>query len=188
MTELNLGPAPESSPLKSILIAVAVLIAIAAAVFYFNPRKTAELTVTKTELVAQTADAKHSVGGIVGQPVETDNDLYVVVTLRIENKLRLPIFINGINAAYTPSDDAPIAVQSMRASDLPRVEEIFPTIKPLMTNPLTFDNGIDPKSAIEGTVLLQFPGITEAAWKSRKTATLTVDLAHQDPQTVTIPQ
>jgi hypothetical protein len=190
MTELNLGPAPESSPLKSILIAAAVLIAVAAAVFYLNPRKTAELTITKTALYAMqtSANAKPSVGGIVGQPVATDNDFYVVVTLRIENKLRLPIFINGINAAYTPPDGTPIAVQAMRATDVPRVEEIFPAIKSLMTNPLTFDNGIDPKSATEGTVLLQFPGVTEAAWKSRKTATLTVDLAHQDAQTITIPQ
>jgi hypothetical protein len=190
MTDLNLGPAPESSPLKSILIAAAVLIAVAAAVFYLNPRKTADLTITKTTLYATqtSSDAKSGVGGIVGQAGETNNDFYIVVTLRIANKLRLPIFINGINATYTPPDGAPIAVQSMRATDIPRVEEIFPAIKPLMTNPLTFDNGIDPKSATEGTVLLQFPGVTEAAWKSRKSATLTVDLAHQDPQTITIPQ
>jgi hypothetical protein len=189
MSELNLGPAQERSPLKAILIALAILLAVAVAVFYLNPRKTAELSVTKTELYAAhtTFNAESSGVHVIGQGAHTEDDLYVVATVHIQDKLRLPIFISTITSTYTTQDNETLDTTAPGASDLARIEESFPALTPMMSHPLDLQSGIDPGGSAEGTVLLHFPGLTEKDWKARKSATLTVNLAHQAPQTITIP-
>jgi len=190
MSDLNLGPTPQSSPLKSFLIAVALLAAVAAAVFYFTPRKTAELSVPKVELYAAhtTTTGQRGDFNVVGQLGESENDLYVAVTLRVENKLHLPIFINSVDATYATPADTVIDTKALSLADVSRIEQTFPALTPLMSNPLSFDPAIAPGSASQGTILLHFSGLTQQDWKARKSATLTVNLAHQDPQTITIPQ
>jgi hypothetical protein len=189
MPDLNLGPTQHSSPLKSILIAIAILAAVAAAVFYFTPRRTAELSVPKVQIYAAhtTTAAQRGDFNVVGSLGENEDDLYVAVTLRVENKLRLPIFINSIDSTYTTPADTVLDTKALSLTDISRIEETFPALTPLMPNPLSFDPAIAPQSATEGTILLHFSGLTKQAWKARKSTTLTVNLAHQDPQTITIP-
>jgi len=189
MPDLNLGPAPQTSPLKSILIAIVILVAIAAAVFYLNPRKTAELTISNVQLyAAHTATNSQSDGfRIVGQAAETDDDLYIVATVNLQNKLRFPIFIQSIDATYTTADNTFDTAKALGPADITRLEETFPALTALMSNPLSFDPGIEPSATAKGTILLHFSGLTEKSWKARKSATLTVNLAHQNPQTTPIP-
>ena len=189
MPDLNLGPAPQTSPLKSILIAIILLAAIATAVFYLNPRKTADLTVSNVQLYAAhtTTNSQQNGFHIVGQAAEIDNDLYVIATVNLQNKLRLPIFIQSIDATYTTTDNTFDTTKALSPTDVARLEETFPVLTPLMPNPLSFDPAIDPGSTAKGTVLFHFSGLTENSWKARKSATLTVNLAHQNPISITMP-
>ena len=190
MPDLNLGPAPESSPVRSILIAAVVLAAIAIGVFYFGPHRTAEITIPKTQIYAAHTTSKDTSAGemhIVGQLAESENDLYVIATLHLKNNLPVPIYINNVTATYTTPQDTVIDARAPGASDLARIKEIFPALVPMLPNPIPLDDGIPAKSAVEGTVLLHFPGLTEQTWKERKSTTLTINFVHQSPQTITIP-
>ena len=189
MPDLNLGPAPQTSPLKSILTAIAILAAIAAAVFYLNPRKTANLTISNVQLYAAHTVTKGQQNGfrIVGQAPEIDNDLYVIATVNLQNKLLLPIFIQSIDATYTTTDNTFDTAKALTPSDIARLEQTFPALTPLISNTLSFDPAIDPGATTKGTILLHFSNLTEKSWKARKSATLTVNLAHQNPQTTPIP-
>jgi len=189
MSALNLGPAPQSSPAKAILIAVVVLGAVAAGVFYLNPRKTAELHVSNVKTYTYTGQPQQAKkgGNLIGGTQFIEHDLYVVATLHIDNKLRLPLFINGIDATYTAPDGSEQTAHAATADSLGRLEEIFPDLKPLLPSPMDFTGTIAPASASEGQVLLEFPGFTEDVWKQRKAGTLTVNFTHQSPMTVAIP-
>jgi len=189
MPDLNLGPAPQTSPLKGILIAIAILAAIAAAVFYLNPRKTADLAVSNVQLYAAhtTTNSQQNGFRIVGQAAETDDDLYVIATVTLQNKLRLPIFIQSIDATYTTTENTFDTAKALSPTDVARLEQSFPALTPLMPNQLSFDPAIGPGSTAKGTALFHFSGLTEKSWKARKAATLTVNLAHQNPQTIPIP-
>jgi len=189
MSDLNLGPPQQSSPLKSILIAIIILAAVAAAVFYFTPRKTAELSVPKVQLYAAhtTTAAQRGSFNLVGSLGESENDLYVVATVNIKNNLPIPIYLDNITATYTTPQDTVLEARAPSATDLARLEEIFPALTPLMTMPLSLSEGIPAKSTVQGTVLLHFPGLTDQTWKERKSTTLTFNYIHQTPQTVPIP-
>jgi len=190
MSDLNLGPAQQSSPLKGILIAAVVLIAIAAGVFYLGPHRTADITIPKTQLYAAhttSKDTSDSQMHIVGQRAESENDLYVVATLNIKNNLPIPIYLDNITATYTSPEDTVLDSRAPSAADLSRLEEIFPALTPLMQTPLSLSEGIPAKSTVQGTVLLHFSGLTEQTWKEHKSTTLTLNFIHQSPQTVSIP-
>jgi hypothetical protein len=190
MSDLNLGPAPQSSSAKSIIIAVVVLAAVAVGVFYLNPRKTAELQVSNVQTYTYTSEPQQakSGGNVMGGTESIEHDLYVVATLHIDNKLRLPLFINGIDVTYTAADGSDQTAHATNLSDLNRLVEIFPNLKPLLPHPINFSNEVSPKSVSKGQILVEFPGFTEDLWKQRKSASLTVNLAHQGTQTIAIPQ
>jgi hypothetical protein len=175
---------------RSLLIAAVVLAVVAAAVFYFNPRETAVITVSKVQLYAAQSTSTQAAGGfgVIGSAPETSNDLYVVVTLQVENKLRLPIFFNGITTTYTTKQDTVQEERALSIADETRVEETFPALTAIMPQPLSSQAGVEAKSIAEGQLLFHFSGFTEAMWKDRKTATLTLNLQHQNSITVTLPQ
>jgi hypothetical protein len=189
MSDLNLGPSQQSSPLKGILIAVVVLAAVAVGVFYLGPHRTAEITIPKTHLYAAHTTSKSLPGAphIVGQLAESENDLYVVATLNIKNNLPIPIYLDNVTATYTSPEDTVLDARAPSATDLSRLEEIFPALSPLMPTPLPLSEGIPAKSTVQGTVLLHFPGLTEQTWKEHKSITLTLNYIHQSPQTIPIP-
>ena len=62
----------------------------------------------------------------------------------------------------------------------------FPALKDLASSPLLRETLIAPGQTAEGMVLLRFP-VTQAVWNARKSATLNVDLYHQGPLTISIP-
>jgi hypothetical protein len=190
MSDLNLGPAQTGSPVKSILIAVVVLAAIAAGIYYLNPRSTANITVPATQLYAAHTTSNDTASGemhIVGQLAESENDLYVIATLNVHNNLPIPIFLDSVTATYTTPQDTVIDTRAPSAADLARLEQIFPALTPLLPTPFPLSDAVAAKSTVQGTVLLHFPGLTEQTWKQRKSTTLTVNFTHQAPQTVNLP-
>jgi hypothetical protein len=189
MPDLNLGPTEHRSPLNSILIAAAVLLAIFTALYFFTWHKIAEITVTRAEVFAPHTEFKQMPGAVhvLGAPPSAEDNVYIVATIRFTDKMRLPIFFSSASATMLDSTGAALEATVVPARDMPRMEASFPALTPMLTQPLVDGDEIAPGATREGTVLLLFPGITEDIWKAKKSATLTLNLAHQQPQTVPIP-
>lgn len=158
--------------------------AIAAVVFWLNPHRTADLKITRTR-TWQSHTAFKSDTIVVGQDTAEDN-LYVLATLRIDDRLRLPLFIKDMTATLTTADGQTLSSNALEKTELPSLYQIFPAIKPLASAPLLRETAIQPGQFAEGMVLLQFQ-TTKDVWDHRKSAELTVDFYHQSPMTVTIP-
>jgi hypothetical protein len=195
--ELHLAPPPDRSTLiPKLLIAALVLLAIGAAIYFLNPRKTAELSVQKIDLFAPHTVFKEmpSSTHIIGALPSSEDDLYVVATVSITDKLRLPIFLNSTSATLTTASGQTIPATTISASDVPRLEQTFPQILPLVSppaaSPINFgaEETVAPGTTRTGTVVMLFPQTTAATWHSRRSATLTIELANDAaPLTVTLP-
>lgn len=195
MSDLQLAPARDRSVLPALLIALLVLAVVAWAVFYFNPHKVSELKVTEVKTFApqtqmgELAPAAHSNMRVIHNKSSytAENDLYVVATVSITDKLRLPIFLNGANVDVTFADGSQVQTHMLALSDVKRLSTIFPAITPLAGNPLADDEEIAPGSTRVGTIVLPFPSRNAEAWSSKRNATLTVVLRNQEPQTTRLP-
>jgi len=165
------------------------MILIAVAVFLLNPRKTAEVSVQKLEFYAPPAVAP-PVDTVMypGNPKPAENDLYVVATVQITDKLRLPIAPDGPSATLTLADGSSIDGQFLAGQDLPRLETVFPPLTALLTKPgmtpIAVGETISPGATRTGEVMLLFPNVTQAAWDAKKSATLTINIIQQKPVTV----
>ncbi|MDE1155517.1 MAG: hypothetical protein PW735_07265 [Acidobacteriaceae bacterium] len=191
MAELSLAPEPNRSPLKALVIAACVLVLVALAIFFLNPRKVSELTVTQAEVFAphtRMNSMQLNTGmRVLGTTPEERDDLYIVATVKLENKLRLPIYYSWAEAKLVDPTDAEAQANLITGSDLTNLETSFPNLKPLLPHPLHDGDEAAPGQTLQGQVLFLFPRLNADQWKSRKRATLTLNLAHQDPQTTTIP-
>ena len=120
-----------------LVIAAIVMTVIGAAVYLLNPRKTAEITAQKIDIFAPHTVFNETPGGgnVIGTAAESEDDLYIVATLRIEDKLRLPIFLTGTSATLTNADGTTVEATVISPQDLPRLEETFPQITPLVSAP-----------------------------------------------------
>lgn len=193
--DLNLAPPSDGNRLiPKLAIAGAVMIVVAAAVYWLNPRKTAEITVQKTELFAPHTEFQQtpSSSQVIGAQAETEDDVYVVATLGIEDKLRLPIELTNLSATLTTKSGSTIEATVVGPMDLPRLEETFPQIRPLVKPPaapaLNFQDEIAAGATRVGTVVLLFPQASEGDWRAKQSATVTVHLAHDAaPITVALP-
>jgi hypothetical protein len=194
MSELNLGPPPERNYVPAIVISAIVLVVIVALLFVLNPRKTAEISVQKVDLYAPHTEFHQMPGAshVIGAPAQVEDDLYVLASLRIQDKLRLPIFLGSYSATLTQSDGSSLDATLVAPVQFQRLEEILPALTPLLTQPqigqpLKYSDEIDPGTARVGYVLLLFPQITEAQWRAKKSASITFELRDQLPQTVKLP-
>jgi len=188
------SPDDENNPLPKILIAAAVMIVIGVAVFLLNPTETAELSVQKVDLFAPhtVMNAAEGGGQVVGVAPSAEDDLYVVATLKITDKLRLPIFVDSYTATLVTSSGATLDATIVAGQLLPKVGETFPQILPLVNppaaTPIKFDDAIQPGDTKVGSVVLLFPNASEKIWREKKSATLTLTLSHDAaPLTVALP-
>jgi hypothetical protein len=193
--ELHLAPPPDrNNPVPKFLIASLVMIVAGVAVFMLNPRKTVEISVQKVDLFAPHTEFKATPGEnqIIGAPAASEDDLYVVATLRITDKLRLPIFLDSNSATMTTAEGATVEATVISPHDLPRLEQTFPQVLPLVSppsaQPISFDDAVAPGATRLGSVVLLFPQISAKAWQTKKSATLTLNRAHDAaPQIVALP-
>lgn len=130
-----------------------------------------------------------SLSKVVGHEDEAQDDLYVVTTVRIDNRLKIPLTINEITGTLTPADESvdPITSTAVEKSDLDNLYITFPALKPLSSAPLLRETAIEPGGHAEGMVLLHFP-ITKDDWDKSKSASVTINFYHQDPLTVPLPK
>jgi hypothetical protein len=188
--ELKLVAPPEPGhPLRKFIVAGIVMALVAVALVFLTPRKTAELTILKVEPFAPHTEFKAAPGAmhVLGTAPAAEDDLYIVATVRITDKLRLPIFLNGYTAALINPDGTQLNATAIAPRDLARLEETFPALTPMAQHPLDDKTPIPPGETREGTIVLQFPGLSATAWSGRKSASLTIDLTHQGPQTIDFP-
>lgn len=177
-----------------ILIAVVVLVIAGALVLQFTPHTTADVNIPHT--AAYAAHTVYKTDTIAVANTVAQDDLYVLATIHIDNRLRLPLFLKDFTATVNPANPdgslaEPITTSAAEKTDLPNLYTTFPNLKTMadqdLKGPLYRDTQIDPGKSAEGLVLLHFP-IDQATWDHRKSATLTISLYHQQPITVLIPK
>lgn len=189
MADSNDSPSYTRGPLVATVIAVLVVIAAGIAIFLFNPRKIADLSVVKEDLFAPHTQFESAGGAmhVLNQPASAEDDLYVVARIRITDHLRIPFYMGDWTGQLKLADGHTLDATTVPGRELPRLEQIFPALTPLVSTPLNFDDQVAAGATHEGTVILLFPNITEDQWKSKQNATLTIDLRDQGPQTVALP-
>jgi hypothetical protein len=180
--DLKLAPPLPSSPLRGIVFAVAILGVIGTAWFYFFPQRSAHLTVMHVAVYpAHTVFQSPSIA--VG--TTTQDDLYVMAILRVQNGLKIPVFLKDFTATLTDADGQQLSTGAVEKPDFPVIYSNFPAVQALASAPLNRETAITPGASTEGMVMLHFPG-TQEMWDKRKDAVLTVAFYHQEPLSVSI--
>ena len=169
--------------LAPVLLAFLILGIVLALVLRFTPHRTADLTITRTIIVPTHTVFKSD--SIVVANQHAEDQLYVLTTLRIDDRLHLPLFLKDFTATLTTAEGEEITTSAVEKLDLENVYTSFPALKSLASEPLLRDTMISPGQSAEGMILLHFP-ITKEVWDHRRTAVLNIDLYHQGEQQVLI--
>ena len=171
-------------------IIVVLIVAIAfAGIYFFTPHRIADLTVTHTAILPTHTVFKAPSGGtkVVGAQDDSQDVLYVLTTVRIDDRLKLPIFIDDITGTLTAADDTVTGSSAIEKHEFDNLYTTFPALKPLASAPLYRDTEIQPGEHAEGMVLLHF-SVDQPTWDQRKSASVTIVLRNQGPLTVDIPK
>jgi hypothetical protein len=184
VADLTFSQSKRRNLVAPLLIAVLVLAGAAAFILHSLPNKDADLKITHVATwSSHTVFKSDSI--VVGQD-STEDNLYILTTLRVDNHLQIPIFLKDFTATLTTANGQLLTASAIEQSDLPNLYQTFPDLKPLSTIPLLRETSIVPTRSADGMILLRFP-ITKADWDHRQSATLSVAFYHQPPQTITIP-
>lgn len=157
--------------------------------FRLTPRTTADVKVTHLDLVPTHVVFK-SETNVVGSDQSIDT-LYIIATIKVTDKLRLPLFFKDFTATLTPADGTPgTATSAVERGDLLNLYTSFPAVRKVAAAeaapPLLRESRVDPGQTVEGFVVLHFP-VTPEIWQSRHDAVLTIDLYHQGSLSVPLP-
>ena len=183
MSDLKFAQPVRRNLLVPVLLAFLILGIILALVLRFTPHKTADLAIKRTLVFPTHTVFKSETIVVANQHAE--DDLYVLTTLRIDDRLHLPLFLKDFTATLTSADGEQITTSAIEKQDLDTVYTSFPDVKALATEPLLRDTMISPGQSAEGMILLHFP-VTKDVWDKRRNAVLNVDLYHQGTQEILI--
>ena len=188
MADLSFSQAPRRNLLAPILLSVLVLALAGYLIWRFTPHRTADLSVTSTAVFPVHLVFKGDTI-VVGRD-QVEDDVYVLVTVRLKNELRLPLFLKDFNGSLIHADTLPLTTSAVQKADIATLYQTFPALEKLaakQAKPLDRETRIDPGQTVDGTVMLHFP-ITPDVWDTRQDATLTIDLYHQPSLTLTVPK
>jgi hypothetical protein len=185
VSELKFSQPARRNLLAPVLVAFVILGIAIALVLRYTPHTIADLTILRTA-VYPTHTLYKSDTMVVGRD-QAQDDLYVLTTIRIEDRLNLPIFLKDFTATLLTADGDQVTTSAVQKTDLENLYTTFPALKPLSSAPLLRETLIDPGHSAEGMILLHFP-VTEEEWNHRRSAILHIDLYHQGPISITIPQ
>jgi hypothetical protein len=183
VSDLKFAQPARRNLLAPVLLAFLILGIVLALLLRFTPHKTADLTIVRT-IVYPTHTVFRSDSIIVGNQ-HAEDALYVLATLRIDDRLHLPLFLKDFTATLTTAEGEEITTSAVEKPDLENVYTSFPALKSLASEPLLRDTMISPGQSAEGMILLHFP-VTKEVWDHRRTAVLNIDLYHQGEQQVLI--
>lgn len=179
----------ERGPVISVVLAFIIMVVVVVIVYLLVPHKITAMTVSKVDVFAPHTEFQASQGSmaVVGEPGQTEDDLYVVAHLNITDKLHDPVYISGWSGTVTFADGTTMDSTYIAKSSLPRLEQIFPNIATLVTDPLSDQDKLDPGVARSGSVILLFPNTTQDKWDKKGSAVLTLTLRDHASQTVKLP-
>ena len=180
----------DRSPLVAIVLAIIIMVAVAVTVYLVIPHKLTDLSVSKVDIYAPHTEYRASQGGsvqILGETAQSEDDLYVVAHINITNKWKQRMFISGWSATAMFTDGSTVDSTLVARSELPRLEQIFPQITSLVTNPIGDGDELDPGVTKSGSIVLLFPNVTQDRWNTKRSAVLTIDLHEHVAQTVKLP-
>ena len=189
----KLAPVPEPtfaqperrSFLVPILVALAALALASGIAIHFYPATTVNIDHIHTDVVdTHTVFATKTI--VIG-PQKSQDVLYIVEDLRVDNQLRLNIFLDDFELTLTDADGAQLVVKAVQKTDLPTLRSSFPQLQPMLTTPLLRETSIEPGKAAQGAVVFSLP-LPKATWDTRRSAVIKVDLYHQPSLYLTIPK
>lgn len=178
------APAPAFAPperrsfVLPILLALAAIAAAALIAIHFFPATTIDIAHLHTDLLPTTTAYKAQ-SMVVGVN-QNESVLFVATTVRIDNQLRVPIFLDDFNLTFTNSDGAQLQQRGLTKAELGNAQLSFPALKPITTTPLLRETAIEPGKSAQGTVVFALP-MPKSMWDVRQSATLKVDVYHQNP-------
>lgn len=179
----------DRSPLTAVVLAFIIMAAVAVTVYLLIPHKITALSVSKVDYFAPHTEFQASQGDVhvVGEPGQSEDDLYVVAHINITDKLSQKVIITGWSATATFTDGTTQDSTYVAKSELPRLENIFPQIAQLAPDPIGDGDELDPGSPHTGSIVLLFPNTTEDKWKKKSSAVLTIELRDHTSQIVKLP-
>src|SRR5216683_983319 len=183
VSDLKFAQPARRNLLVPVLLAFLILGIVLALLLRFTPHRTADLAITRTTIYPTHTVFKSD--SIIVANQHTEGALYVLTTLRIDDRLHLPLFLKDFTATLTTAEGEEITTSAVEKLDLENVYTAFPALRPLASEPLLRDTMISPGESAQGMILLHFP-VTQAVWDHRRNAMLNVDLYHQGEQQVLI--
>ena len=171
--------------LVPILVAITALALAVAIAVHFYPATTVNIDHIRTDVVdTHTVFESHS---MVLSSNQTQDVLYIVETLKVDNQLRLNIFLDDFNLTLTDPENHVLTIKAAQKGDLPTLRSSFPRLAPLLSAPLLRETLIEPGKAAQGAIIFSIP-IPKTMWETRKSAVIQVDLYHQPSLYLTIPK
>jgi hypothetical protein len=183
VSDLKFAQPARSNLLAPVLLAFLILGITLALAIRYTPHRTADLTITRT--IVYPAHTVFKGDTIVVGHDRGQDDLYVLTTLRIDDRLHLPLFLKDFTGTLTTADGQEFTTNATEKDDFANIYTSFPALKPLASEPLLRETMINPGQSAEGMILLHFP-VTQEVWDHRRTAYLNVDLYHQGQQSILI--
>jgi hypothetical protein len=186
MADLTFSQPERRNLLVPVLVTVVIVGAAIALIYKFTPHRIADLTITHTAIVPiHTTMA--SASQLVGAKDSVQDDLFVLATVRIDDKLKLPLFIKDITGTLTTPDGGDLTTSAIEKNDFANLYITFPQLTPQVSAPLLRETSIQPNDHAEGMVLLDFP-VTRAQWDQRTSASITINFYYQGELTVPLPK
>ncbi len=167
-----------------VLAALALGIALLIAIRFF-PATSVKLESVQTQLYV--GDVTFKADSIVLGHDQTTHVLFVAATVKVQNRLRLPIILDDFTLTLTDANGAELEVHAPLASEVPNLEKSYPPLKALLTNPLERETAVEAGINAEGTVLFSLP-VTQAIWDARRSAVVHAQIYHQPAASVTLPK
>ena len=182
--------APERRSYTLPILLALVALALAGVFLYRStPHTTADVEITHVDVFP--AHVEFATESNVVGPKQTEDVLYLLATVRITDRLRLPLFLKDFTATLVPSDGSlQPATSAVERSDLLNLYSTFPQVGTLARQqtapPLLRESRIDPGQTVTGFVVLHFP-VKPEVWNTRTDFILTIDLYHQASLSVALP-
>ncbi len=184
VSDLKFAQPVRRNLLAPVLVAFLILGIAIALVVRYTPHSVADLTLLKTSIYPTHTVYKPETL-VVGRD-QVEDHLYVLTTVRIQDRLNLPLFLKDLTGTLVTSDGEKFTTSAVQKQDLDNIYTTFPALRPLSGPPLLRETLVEPGRTVEGMVLLHFP-VTKEAWERRRSAVVQVELYHQGPLSITIP-
>jgi hypothetical protein len=184
VSDLQFAQPARRNLLVPVLLAFLILGIVLALFLRLIPNHTADLAITHTAVYPAHTVFKSESMVVANQRAE--DNLYVLATLRIDDRLHVPLFLKDFTATLTTAEGEEVTSSAIEKQDLDAVYTSFPEVKALATTPLLRETMIAPGQFAEGMVLLRFP-VAQDVWDRRRSATLNIELYHQGQQSILIP-